>query len=77
MFLFIEKTIETGKRGGNISMMNESSVADHITRTFPGVEAATNFGYTFFFYGSDHTSGCDHAASPLCAAEFHLCIIAE
>jgi uncharacterized protein DUF6194 len=55
MFLFIEKTIETGKRGGNISMMNESSVADHITRTFPVVETATNFGYTFFFYGSDHT----------------------
>ncbi len=34
--------------------MNESSVANYITRTFPGVETTTNFGYTFFFYGSDH-----------------------
>jgi hypothetical protein len=35
--------------------MNESAVADYITKTFPGVETTTNFGYTFFFYGSDHT----------------------
>ena len=34
--------------------MNESSVADYITKTFPGVETSTNFGYIFFFYGSDH-----------------------
>ena len=34
--------------------MNESSVADYITKTFPGVETITNFGYTFFFYSSDH-----------------------
>lgn len=34
--------------------MHESSVADYITNTFPGVETTTNFGYTFFFYGSDH-----------------------
>src|ERR1043165_1246376 len=34
--------------------MNESSVADYLTQTFPGVETTTNFGYTFFFYGSDH-----------------------
>ena len=34
--------------------MNESSVADYITKTFPGVETTTNFGYTFFFYKSDH-----------------------
>src|SRR5215211_827125 len=34
--------------------MNESSVADYITQTFPGVETTTNFGYTFFFYKSDH-----------------------
>ena len=33
--------------------MNESSVADYITQTFPGVETTTNFGYTFFFYRSD------------------------
>ena len=35
-------------------MINESSVADYITNTFPGVETTTNFGYTFFFYRSDH-----------------------
>jgi len=34
--------------------MNESSVVDYITKTFPGVETTTNFGYTFFFYKSDH-----------------------
>lgn len=34
--------------------MNESSVADYITKTFPGVETTTNLGYTFFFYKSDH-----------------------
>lgn len=34
--------------------MNETSVADYIAKTFPGVETTTNFGYTFFFYGSDH-----------------------
>ncbi len=46
-------------RCGNIFPMNESSitessVADYITHTFPGVETTTNFGYTFFFYKSDH-----------------------
>ena len=34
--------------------MDESSVAEYITKTFPGVETTTNFGYTFFFYRSDH-----------------------
>lgn len=34
--------------------MDESSVVDYITKTFPGVETTTNFGYTFFFYKSDH-----------------------
>jgi hypothetical protein len=34
--------------------MNEASVANYITQTFPSVETSTNFGYTFFFYGSDH-----------------------
>jgi len=33
--------------------MNESSVANHITQTFPGVETSTSFGYTFFFYRSE------------------------
>jgi hypothetical protein len=34
--------------------MDESAMADYITRTFPDVETSTAFGYTFFFYGSDH-----------------------
>ena len=34
--------------------MNETAVADYITQTLPGVETSTAFGYTFFFYGSDH-----------------------
>ncbi len=38
----------------NESPITESSVADYITQTFPGVETTTNFGYTFFFYKSDH-----------------------
>jgi hypothetical protein len=33
--------------------MNESSVIDYITKTFPGVETSENFGYTFFFCRSD------------------------
>lgn len=33
--------------------MNESSVVDYITKTFPGVETTTAFGYTFFFYKSE------------------------
>ena len=33
--------------------MNESSVVDYITKTFPGVETTTAFGYTLFFYRSD------------------------
>jgi hypothetical protein len=33
--------------------MNESSVIEYITKTFPGVETSENFGYTFFFYRSD------------------------
>ena len=31
----------------------EAEMAQYILDTFPGVETATNFGYTFFFYGSD------------------------
>ena len=34
--------------------MNEASVASYVTQTFPAVETSTAFGYTFFFYGSDH-----------------------
>ncbi len=34
--------------------MDETSVANYISQTFPGVETSTNFGYTFFFYRSDH-----------------------
>jgi hypothetical protein len=34
--------------------MNEASVASYITQTFPAVETTTAFGYTFFFFGSDH-----------------------
>jgi hypothetical protein len=35
--------------------MDEAFVTHYITTTFAGVETATNFGYTFFFYGADHT----------------------
>lgn len=34
--------------------MNEADVATYITATLPGVATSTAFGYTFFFYGSDH-----------------------
>jgi hypothetical protein len=34
--------------------MDETSVADYITKTFTGVETTTSSGYTFFFYRSDH-----------------------
>ncbi len=33
--------------------MDESSVVEYITKTFPGVETGTDFGYTFFYYKSD------------------------
>lgn len=33
--------------------MNASSMADSITSAFPGVETATAFGYTLFFYRSE------------------------
>ena len=33
--------------------MNESSVVDYITKTFPEVETTSSFGYTFFFYRSE------------------------
>lgn len=33
--------------------MNESSVIEYITYTFPEVETTTAFGYTMFFYQSD------------------------
>ena len=34
--------------------MDETTIANYITDTFAGVETETNFGYLFFFYGSDH-----------------------
>ena len=34
--------------------LDEAAVAHYITETFPGVETTTAFGYTFYFYGSDH-----------------------
>lgn len=34
--------------------MTDAEMAQYICETFPGVETSTNFGYTFFFYGSDH-----------------------
>ncbi len=33
--------------------MTEAEMAQYILDTFPGVETSTNFGYTFFFYGSE------------------------
>jgi hypothetical protein len=33
--------------------MNEAAIAQYITETFPGVEAAESFGYTLFFYRSE------------------------
>ena len=33
--------------------MNESSVVEYITKTFPEVETTSSFGYTFFFYRSE------------------------
>ncbi len=34
--------------------MDESSITSYILKTFPDVETELNFGYTFFFYRSDH-----------------------
>jgi hypothetical protein len=33
--------------------MDEDGITDYISNTFVGVETATNWGYTFFFYGPD------------------------
>jgi len=35
--------------------VKEPAARDYITKSFPGVETTTAYGYTFFFYGSDHT----------------------
>lgn len=35
--------------------MNESSITEFITTAFVNVETTNAFGYTFFFYGADHT----------------------
>ncbi|MES2920432.1 MAG: DUF6194 family protein [Verrucomicrobiota bacterium] len=34
--------------------MNEATITQYIIHTFPEVETTEDFGYTFFFYGSDH-----------------------
>jgi hypothetical protein len=34
--------------------MDEIAVTNYITNTFAGVETSTAYGYTFFFYRSDH-----------------------
>lgn len=34
--------------------MNESTITQHITETFDGIETETAYGGTFFFYGADH-----------------------
>lgn len=34
--------------------MDDLAVADYITTNFPEVESSTAYGYTFFFYRSDH-----------------------
>jgi hypothetical protein len=34
--------------------MDETAITRYIIDTFSNVETATNFGYVFFFYGSDH-----------------------
>lgn len=34
--------------------MDETSVANYITTTFPNVETTENYGYSFFFYRDDH-----------------------
>lgn len=44
--------------------MNESSVANYITKTFPEVETTINFGYTFFFYKTDDKLPFATIASP-------------
>ena len=34
--------------------MNETELTHYLRDTFPDVETSQNFGYTFFFYKSDH-----------------------
>ncbi|MEN9938541.1 MAG: hypothetical protein RLZZ387_5120 [Chloroflexota bacterium] len=34
--------------------MDEQAMHQYIVETFAGVETATNFGYTFYFYRDDH-----------------------
>ena len=41
-------------RRGYALIMNEASISKYITDTLAEVETAENFGYTFFFYKSDH-----------------------
>lgn len=34
--------------------MDEKTIDQLLTTTFPGVETTTSYGYTFYFYGDDH-----------------------
>src|SRR4051794_9628578 len=38
----------------SMTVIDESFVANYILQTFANVETENNFGYTFYFYGSDH-----------------------
>jgi hypothetical protein len=38
-----------------MNTMDEASITRYITDTFAEVEITNNFGYTFFFYRTDHT----------------------
>lgn len=35
------------------AMLDEQSITEYILHTFDGVESMQNFGYTFFFYGTE------------------------
>lgn len=40
-------------RNQPVRAMNEAAITQYITHGFPGVETSENFGYKFFFFGSD------------------------
>jgi len=37
-----------------MTVIDDTFVANYILQTFSNVETENNFGYTFYFYGSDH-----------------------
>jgi len=45
--------IPAPERNTDHNAMGETAISQYITDTFEGVETTVNFGYTFFFYGSD------------------------